>query len=124
MLVAASYDDIWLRDTGPTFLTQINAGAGRASAGRGQGRGLLEVRWAFNGWGNKHFNVKKDKTVSGQIARLADGGGAALEIQCPLVLEGGSFHTDGNGTIITTEECLLHPNHGALVGSTADPRRK
>lgn len=104
--VCASYDDIWVRDTGPTFLRSGNGGHG----------GLMAVHWKFNGWGFKHPRVERDRTVGGQIASLADDGGGAISVvRCPHVLEGGSFHTDGNGTFITTEECLLHPNRCTSV---------
>jgi agmatine/peptidylarginine deiminase len=102
--VCASYDDIWLRDTGPTFL--------RGGGGDGGGSGLTAVCWTFNGWGSKHPRVSRDVSVGGQIASLAC---ASSVVRCPHVLEGGSFHTDGNGTFITTEECLLHPNRGSFV---------
>jgi len=107
--VCASYDDIWLRDTGPTFLLR---GGGEDGGG---GRGLKAVCWTFNGWGSKHPRVSRDVSVGGQIASLA---GSSSVVRCPHVLEGGSFHTDGNGTFITTEECLLHPNRGASVDTS------
>jgi len=78
----------------------------------GGGRGLTAVCWTFNGWGSKHPRVSRDVSVGGQIASLAC---ASSVVRCPHVLEGGSFHTDGNGTFITTEECLLHPNRGSFV---------
>ena len=122
MPVCASYDDIWVRDTGPTFLLR---GEGNEDGGGGivDRGGLLAVRWTFNGWGWKHERVEKDRTVAGQIASLAHGGGggaATRVVRCPIVLEGGSFHTDGNGTFLTTEECLLHPNRRSIVDADGD----
>ena len=118
MLVEATYDDIWLRDTGPTFLKKRipnGAGSGAGSNGRSgdvsDAGNLLAMRWTFNAWGNKHDNYANDMTVSGQIAHSA----AVDEVQCPQILEGGSFHTNGNGTFLTTEECLLHSNRGTLI---------
>ncbi|KAL3816678.1 hypothetical protein ACHAXA_003868 [Cyclostephanos tholiformis] len=111
MPVCASYDDIWVRDTGPTFLLR---GEGR-DGGIVRRGGPLALSWTFNGWGWKHGQVEKDRVVAEQIASLADGGGAPFVVRCPHVLEGGSFHTDGNGTFITTEECLLHPNRVSIV---------
>jgi agmatine deiminase len=40
---------------------------------------------------------------------------AVDEVQFPQILEGGSFHTNGNGTFLTTEECLLHTYRGTLI---------
>ena len=72
MPVCASYDDIWVRDTGPTFLLR---GEGNEDGGGGivDRGGLLAVRWTFNGWGWKHERVEKDRTVAGQIAPTAAG---------------------------------------------------
>ena len=119
MFVEATYDDIWLRDTGPTFLKKRipnDAGSGAGSNGRSgdvvsDSGNLLAMRWTFNAWGNKHDNYANDMTVSGRIAHSA----AVDEVQCPQILEGGSFHTNGNGTFLTTEECLLHSNRGTLI---------
>lgn len=84
-------DDSWMRDFGPTFV--VNA------AGE-----LAGVNWRFNGWGKyPHAN---DQHVATHIL-------SAQKIPCidaPLVLEGGSIHVDGIGTVLTTEQCLLHPN--------------
>lgn len=106
VIKASEYDDIWLRDTGCTFLRKSTEEGGVG------GSKLVAVRWTFNCWGNKHHSYERDCTVSGQVASLANGDGAT-EIICSTVLEGGSFHTDGKGTIITTEECLLHPNRAS-----------
>ena len=92
-LVLAEYDDIWLRDTGPTFIRAGNR--------------VTSVSWRFNGWGNKIPELKHDDSVSYQIQAMEDRHGGYT---CPAVLEGGSFHVDGEGTLITTEECVLHKN--------------
>ena len=85
-------DDGWFRDNGPTFVID----------GRG---GLLGVDWRFNGWGGRIPHARDELAASvildqERIERVA----------APLVLEGGSIHVDGEGTLITTEECLLNPN--------------
>ena len=86
-------DDSWARDIGPTFL--------RGPAG---GRGA--VQWQFNGWGNKYQSYAKDAELAAHIARAAD----VRLYEAPLVCEGGAIHTDGEGTLIATEQCLLNPN--------------
>jgi agmatine deiminase len=89
-------DRVWLRDSAPT-------GTLRAD-------GTVEwVRWRFNAWG-KYDNYGQDSTVGATVAALSqlpmveaqrpDGLGAA-------VLEGGALDTNGEGLLLTTEECLL-----------------
>jgi len=82
------FGDVWLRDTAPIFL-----GAGEARAFR------------FNGWGGKYV-LEGDERVPEQIAEAA---GARLT-GCDFVLEGGALDHDGEGTVLTTRECLLNPN--------------
>jgi agmatine deiminase len=97
-LVEISTDDAWVRDTGPTFV--INQ--------QGAVRG---VDWTFNAWGGFAGGLYAPWQRDDQVARKI------LEIEgCDryrtegFVLEGGSIHVDGEGTLITTEECLLNRN--------------
>jgi len=89
-------DDIWLRDTGPTFV--IN----------GQGK-LAGINWKFNAWGENRENLSDYQ----EDARLAERLLEYLQIPryaADFILEGGSIHVDGEGSLLTTEECLLNPN--------------
>jgi agmatine deiminase len=86
-------DDSWARDTGPTFV----AGADGARAA---------VQWEFNAWGNKYHPWADDAQFATRAAKLAD----VPVYAAPMVCEGGAIHTDGQGTLITTEQCLLNPN--------------
>ena len=97
-LVEISTDDAWVRDTGPTFVTNAS----------GEVRG---VDWTFNAWGGFDGGLYWPWNRDDQVARKI------LEIEhCDryrtegFVLEGGSIHVDGEGTLITTEECLLNKN--------------
>jgi agmatine deiminase len=92
-VVEIAGDDAWIRDTGPTFVVD---GAGRR-------RG---VDWHFNAWGGIYSPWDQDERVAAEVLRVE----GADRYRAPLVLEGGSIHVDGEGTVLTTEECLLNPN--------------
>lgn len=98
-LLPIEHSDAWLRDNGPTFVVN-NEGA------------LAGVNWSFNAWGGKYSPWDLDDKVAPQILEH-------LQVTCfdaPLVMEGGSIHTDGEGTLITTEECLLNTNRNPNLG--------
>jgi len=95
-VVEMSYNDSWMRDCGPTFVTS--------------GREIRAVDWEFNAWGGLkgglYFPWDQDDLVASKVAEIE-----RVDVyRAPLVLEGGSIHVDGEGTLITTEECLLNPN--------------
>ncbi|RYL93494.1 agmatine deiminase family protein [Sporolactobacillus sp. THM7-4] len=87
------HNDSWIRDNGPTFLTDE----------KGNRAG---VNWHFNAWGAKYMPWDLDDQVAPEILNRFK----MKRFDAPLVLEGGSFHVDGEGTLITTEECLLNKN--------------
>lgn len=88
-----AHNDAWVRDNGPTFV--------RNEAGR-----LAGVNWRFNAWGEKYLPCDLDNALAGRLLTVLN----IPRIDIPIVLEGGSIHTDGEGTLLTTEECLLNPN--------------
>lgn len=92
-LVEASTDDAWCRDSGPSFITDVH------------GR-LRGVDWGFNAWGGLYAPFDRDAMVAAKVLETE----RAPRYRAPLVLEGGSIHVDGEGTVLTTEECLLNPN--------------
>jgi agmatine deiminase len=85
-------DDSWLRDTGPIYVT---------APGR---RVAMDFR--FNGWGGRYVPFDSDDAVPRRWSARRDEERIAVD----LVLEGGAITVDGEGTLITTEQCLLHPN--------------
>jgi agmatine deiminase len=96
-VVEMSTNDAWARDTGPTFV--VNR--------RGVVRG---VDWVFNAWGGMNgglfFPWDQDDLVARKVLEIE----GCDRYRAPLILEGGAIHVDGEGTLITTEECLLNPN--------------
>ena len=105
-VVEISSNDAWIRDTGPTFL--IDA--------KGRRRG---VDWTFNAWGGLggglYFPWDRDDEVAHKVLEIE----GSDRYRTPFVLEGGAIHVDGQGTCLTTEECLLNPNRNGQL-SRAD----
>ncbi|MEK4344763.1 agmatine deiminase family protein [Paenibacillus sp. FSL P4-0184] len=92
-LLPIKHSDAWLRDNGPTFVVNKDGV-------------LAGVNWKFNAWGGKYSPWDLDDEVAPQILEHSQ----VTRFDAPLVMEGGSIHTDGEGTLITTEECLLNTN--------------
>lgn len=86
-------NDAWMRDCGPTFVVN----------GKG---GVRLVDWQFNAWGGLYTDWSLDEVVPQKVAELE----GVDYYRAPLILEGGSIHVDGEGTLLTTEECLLNEN--------------
>ncbi len=102
-IVRGQFGDIWLRDTGPIFVEV------EAAQGGGQGGGSAAAAgFQFNGWGGK-YSLEGDDIVAEQIAAAS---GAPL-VRNAFILEGGALDHDGNGTILTTRQCLLNANRNA-----------
>lgn len=91
-LVDAQLDDLWIRDTGPTFVLN-------------EQRMLGGVDLNFNGWGEKQ-DFDDDAAVAGLVATEAK----AVHLKTDLVGEGGGIEVDGEGTAIVTESCFVNAN--------------
>ena len=95
-VVELSSNDAWARDCGPTFLVDDHGS-------------VRLVDWQFNAWGGLYdglyFPWDKDQLIPRKIAEME----RVDRYHAPLVMEGGSIHVDGEGTVVTTEECLLSP---------------
>lgn len=98
-LFAAETDDAWARDVAPTFV--------RKEDGKNPPQ-ICAVNWEFNAWGGAvdglYASWEKDNAFAGCFA---DRFGYELIDAAPFVLEGGSVHSDGEGTVLVTEACLL-----------------
>jgi agmatine deiminase len=92
-VVSMPIDDSWLRDSGPTVV--VDAAGRRAAAA-----------FTFNAWGGKYQPFDRDAALGASIAALA----GIPAYRSTLVVEGGGFLSDGEGTLITAETCVLNPN--------------
>ena len=91
-LIDLPLNDLWIRDTGPTFVTDRK---GKKAA----------VNFNFNGWGEDQ-DYEYDAKVANFVARQA----GVKSIASSLIMEGGCFEVDGHGTAILTESCILNDN--------------
>jgi len=91
-IVQLALNDSWLRDAGPIYVHGPE--------------GPQAVHFRFNAWGGKFLPWDADAAVGGLIAEHL----GHPVVRGPMVLEGGSIGSNGAGTIITTEQCLLDPN--------------
>lgn len=90
----AETDDAWARDVAPTFVVREND--------------IRAVNWSFNAWGGTvdglYASWARDDAFAGNFAERF---GYVCYDAAPFVLEGGSVHSDGEGTLLVTEACLL-----------------
>ncbi|MFC4098606.1 agmatine deiminase [Paenibacillus xanthanilyticus] len=97
-VVEMSSNDAWMRDVGPTFV--------KNDAGDVRG-----VDWGFNAWGGLqgglYFPWDQDMLVKQKVLELEYKDRYDAQ---HFILEGGAIHVDGEGTLLTTEQCLLNPN--------------
>lgn len=95
-------NDIWIRDYGPLHLIVNDRGPTRAAD--------RLLAYTFNGWGHK-FTAELDNAAANHIAGLPEGPCRNMQlIEADFVLEGGAVESNGDGLVMTTEACLLHPN--------------
>jgi agmatine deiminase len=90
-------NDSWARDHGPIFVNRIADGPGPTQ---------IALDWRFNSWGQKYGAFDLDDVVPQKLGRRYD----FQVIEPNIVLEGGSIDVNGEGTLLTTESCLLNKN--------------
>lgn len=96
---ACETNDTWARDHGAITMLDTN------------GPSLLD--FTFNGWGLK-FAADKDNLITRQLVKAGQLKGTYTN-RLGFVLEGGSIESDGQGTLLTTAECLLSPNRNGQL---------
>ena len=95
-----TYGDVWLRDTGPIFVHRD--------------RELASTRFRFDGWGGKYV-MPGDRDVAEHVVEWTGVRGAAFD----FVLEGGAIEVDGEGTLLTTKQCLLGGARNPMLDADA-----
>jgi agmatine deiminase len=95
-----TYNDVWLRDSGPIMVTN------------GDQVALLD--WLFNGWGQK-YDAAADNVVPQRIAAALRTSAERIDV----VLEGGSIDVNGAGALLTTRQCLLSPKRNPSLDQAA-----
>jgi agmatine deiminase len=92
-IVELPLDDSWIRDSGPNFVRRADGA-------------LALADFAFNSWGGRYLPYDDDARLGERLAAHF----GVKRYATPMILEGGSITVDGEGTLITTESCLLHPS--------------
>jgi agmatine deiminase len=100
-IVELAIDDSWFRDSGPIYV--LDDGGARVA-----------TDWRFNSWGEKFLPYADDAVAAERFA--ARSGDPVRSID--MVFEGGSITGDGDGTLVTTTQCLMHPNRNPTMTRT------
>jgi agmatine deiminase len=95
-VVEVPNNDAWMRDCGPTFVVNRDGE-------------VRVVDWVFNAWGGTYNGLYSPWDLDDLVAQKVAEMESMQRYRAPLVLEGGSIHVDGQGTCLTTVECLLNP---------------
>jgi len=100
-VVELPIDDSWFRDSGPIYVVD-DAGS------------RVATDWRFNSWGEKFLPYADDAAAAERFATLVGHPVRSIE----MVFEGGSISGDGEGTLVTTTQCLMHPNRNPTMTQT------
>jgi agmatine deiminase len=91
-------DDSWFRDSGPIYVLD-DAGD------------RVATDWRFNSWGDKFLPYADDAAAARRFAGRRGDPVRSID----MVFEGGSITGDGDGTLVTTTQCLMHPNRNPTM---------
>ena len=101
--VVCETNDTWARDHGPICVYQDDV--------------LTALDFTFNGWGSKHQSDLDNQINSHLFKTVLAPHATSREVE--LILEGGGIETDGQGTLLTTKECLLNKNRNTTLSQQA-----
>jgi agmatine deiminase len=96
-------NDAWCRDHGPIFVKNDRTGE------------VAATDWRYNAWGDKYPPYDLDNKIPPSIARKLK----LRRFENDMVLEGGSIDVNGEGLLLTSEQCLLHPNRNPRLDRAA-----
>lgn len=105
-VVEISSNDAWMRDMGPTI-------------GFDEGGGRVGIDWVFNSWGGDHNGLYSPWDLDDQVAASVLAQVGVRRVRSEWVMEGGALHFDGEGTLLTTAECLLDPGRNPGLSQQA-----
>lgn len=97
-LLELEHDDSWMRDNGPTFVINDK-------------HEIAGVSWQFNAWGEKYTPYANDNLLANRLLEHLN----IPAFNVDIILEGGAIHVDGQGTLITTKECVLNNNRNKNI---------
>jgi agmatine deiminase len=101
-------NDAWIRDYGPIFVRPVK-----------EPSKLAITAWGYNSWGGKYGPWDLDEAVPSRLGEIL-----GIPVVKPgMILEGGSIDTDGEGTLLTSESCLLNPNRNPRLDRAAIEKR-
>lgn len=113
----AETDDAWARDIAPTYVIHRKESFQNGKIKETADSNLRCINWEFNAWGGPYNGLyaswEKDNAFAKSVAVMQ---GTVVYDAAPFVLEGGSIHSDGEGTILVTEACLLSPGRNPQMG--------
>eukprot|EP00927_Polykrikos_kofoidii_P061175 TRINITY_DN56041_c0_g1_i1.p1 TRINITY_DN56041_c0_g1~~TRINITY_DN56041_c0_g1_i1.p1 ORF type:complete len:466 (-),score=59.31 TRINITY_DN56041_c0_g1_i1:33-1235(-) len=112
-------NDTWARDTAPTFVYRRKVESDEDHDD--QNHELIGMDWDFNAYGGPeegcYWPCDDDRKIASTVcSSLAHSLSIKTSLKVPIILEGGSIHTDGEGTLLVTEECLLNSNRNPHLG--------
>jgi agmatine deiminase len=99
-------NDAWCRDHGAIFVTRDAVGGPGVTRDASGRRELAATRWGYNAWGGKYGPWDLDEQIPVRMAEALD----VPLFEGGMILEGGSIDVNGEGVLLTTEQCLLNPN--------------
>lgn len=99
-VIPIATDDLWMRDSGPTFVIGTS--------------GLAGIDFHFNGWGGKQEHARDEMVAASLLSRIG-----VTRIDAPITAEGGSLEVDGEGTLMATQSSLVNPNRNPGVSREA-----
>ncbi|MGQ0658205.1 MAG: agmatine deiminase family protein [Chromatiales bacterium] len=102
-------NDAWCRDHGAIFVVRDRDGR----------RQLGAVHWDYNAWGGKYPPFDLDRQIPRRMAEVLE----VPRFEGGMVLEGGSIDVNGEGVLLTTEQCLLNPNRNPQLSKGGIERR-